>query len=503
MLADVSSKPIASSHSNDKKAAGVVDDEPSSGDGTGTEKHMLDTLANLGLLDSKHSSSTVGSVMSMVKDADTTSGGGDLNAGVAPPDVVPLHPVPMREAKDTVAYVITLLECNDDDNSLDGAAVLARSIILNSVANPKSPSKYHYKLYAIVHTTALPLEHVPKDANSTHYKGDGTPTGTCLDKLELLGYNIIIKDHPVQNHEIAKEGYLKQNLGKTIRDYIKLYTYSLVDHNIAVHMDLTSIVLHPLDELFDAMLEPIGTPAATEARSLILHHKPDNATRQEPLPEIIDAFYTRDYTTLQPSKTSHIKAAGLQQGLLVVRPSQKVFDDLVSIVQAGEFSRHKGWADTGHGSYLGAMSTKGLLSYYYHHLQNSTNSVELNRCFYNNMADTPRTKGTDGAMVCRDGRNACQDCRTADIRRIRTANVAICRKPWKCFYHDVAITQTFLLCRELERTWFHFRHNLEDMWAATLDDYAPADRSGAFAVYEFRGNCHNGGETGYNSIIYP
>jgi hypothetical protein len=482
-----------------------------------TGQHMLDTLSDLGMLDSKHDSDSVSSVLSVVQDADKTSEGADLDPKLVPvtspeesadgvnSELLSMNPTPMREPKATVGYVVTLLECNDEP-VMDGAAVLARSIMMNSVANPKSSSNYGYKLYAIVHTGALPLRDAATFAALT---GDGEAsnsaiaaasltnvTSPCIDKLAKLGYDVLVRDTPIRPHEIKIDGYFKENVDKNAREYIKLYSYGLTGHPIVVHMDFPTMVLNPLDELFDAMLDKAGTKSAKKAKKKILFHENGNNA----LPDTIDAYYTRDYTTIQPGKTSF---PGLQQGLLVVKPSQDVFDELMGIIRSGNFTRTKGWGNVGTSNYLGSLSTKGLLSYYYSHVKNNTNSVELNRCFYNSMSDTPRTKGMDGAMVCRDGRSLCQDCRTANIDRIRTANLSICRKPWKCFYHDVAISKTFHLCRQFERKWFEVRQEIENTWAATVDGYTPADRTGTHAEYEFLGNCIARGEDGYIPMKFP
>lgn len=502
--------------------------------GVKSEKHMLDTLATLGLLDSKHDSSSVNSVLSVIKDADAALGGNELdpksNANVlslsasadkeypslrgselnpAPIDSLPINPVATRQAKATVAYVVTLLDCSEEP-AMDGAAVLARSIILNSVANPNSSSKYDYKLYAIVHIDALPLRDAAtfakaglalSDANNTAATLStssvlANATSLCLNRLTQLGYEIIVRDTPVHKQEIKAEGYFKDNLDKNAREYIKLYTYTLTDHQIAVHMDFATMLLHPLDELFDAMLEKPGTESAHDAKKQILFHQTGNNT----FPDTIEAYYTRDYTTIQPGQTD---VPGLQQGLLVVKPSLEVFDELIGIIKSGNFTRSKGWGNIAKANYLGSMSTKGLLSYYYHYVKGNSNSLELNRCFYNAMADSPKTKGTDGKMLCRDGRSQCQDCRTANIQRVRTVNLSICRKPWKCFYHDVGIAKTFMLCRQFERHWFEIRRDIEDTWQATVEGYKPADRSGTHAEYEFLGNCKSRGENGYIPMIFP
>jgi hypothetical protein len=99
-------------------------------------------------------------------------------------------------------------------------------------------------------------------------------------------------------------------------------------------------------------------------------------------------------------------------------------------------------------------------------------------------------------MICRDGREECQDCRTADINRIRTVNMSVCRSPWKCFFHDINSNKNFLLCRQLERSWSEIRLQIENIWLQTMKDYAPSANSGKHAEFEYLGYCNSIKDTG-------
>ena len=134
-----------------------------------------------------------------------------------------------------IAYAVSLTSCEDSPSLIDGAAVLAHSIHLSSIQNPKSGSKYNYKMYAIVHNSAP----------------------TCKPFLEKIGYEVKFVDVPVAVDEIQGD-FLRENVHQNgccgELEFIKLWAYTFVEHPFVVHMDLDTMVLKPMDELFDAAL---------------------------------------------------------------------------------------------------------------------------------------------------------------------------------------------------------------------------------------------------------
>ena len=142
-------------------------------------------------------------------------------------------------ARATVAYAVSLTGCPKDDPLTDGGAVLKHSIHLRSASNPASGSRYGYRMYAIVHPAAM----------------------ACASQLEDVGYELLVRDVPVPVNEIRGD-FLRTKVvvngccGE--KEYIKLHAYTLVDHPIVVHLDLDTIILRPMDDLFDAMLDGSG-----------------------------------------------------------------------------------------------------------------------------------------------------------------------------------------------------------------------------------------------------
>ena len=82
----------------------------------------------------------------------------------------------------------------------------------------------------------------------------------------------------------------------------------------------------------------------------------------------------------------------MQGGLLIVRPNQTAFDEILSIIRQGNF--HKGWyAETSTGQrkqypyVYGAPQVQGVLGFYYGHYH-PEKTVELHHCYHNNIRST-------------------------------------------------------------------------------------------------------------------
>ena len=161
-----------------------------------------------------------------------SSSASSAGSPASPPDA------PGDPAVAVVGYAVSLTGCPGPggDSLADGAAVLRHSIHLSSAAHPPSGSRYGYRMYAIVHPDA-------KD---------------CMAEVERAGYEVLIRDVPVPVAEIGGK-FLREKVGSNgccgEREYVKLHAYTLVRHPVVVHLDLDTVVLRPMDALFDAMLE--------------------------------------------------------------------------------------------------------------------------------------------------------------------------------------------------------------------------------------------------------
>jgi hypothetical protein len=355
-------------------------------------------------------------------------------------------------AKANIAYAISLTGCDGDGLHVQGAAVLGHSIRLNSAANPQSTSKYGYKLFIFVHPDAV----------------------SCAKPFNDVGFEILVRETPVNVTDIRGE-FLRTHVHKIgccgEKEYLKLYSYQLTEYPVVVHFDMDCVLLRPLDDLFDAMIEGPQSAAAKNIPVMF----------GNPLPEKIDAFFTRDYNMISPGK----KYPGFQGGFLVVRPSQDVFEEYREVILEGNFVGGAGWNGT-FGGYWGAQQIQGLCSFYYDGIHPGT-AVELNRCHYNQMVDSPVQQETG---KCRDGRETCQDCRRTKVEEIYSAHFTQdCGKPWDCR------KSLQPLCRDLVKAWHTIRRQWDHFTSGDLT--VPISPRGEMSVDTFLGNCKGAGARNY------
>jgi hypothetical protein len=168
----------------------------------------------------------------------------------------------------TIGWAVTITGCGSDPIT-EGAAVLKHSIHLTSVHGDMG-GRYDYKMYAIYHP-------------------DGEK---CAKSLESLGYTLIKRDTPVAVKDIQGE-YLRSKIHDNgccgEKELVKLEAYTLTDHPVVVHMDLDTVVLKPLDSLFDWMLVD-ETKLKSEYDTSHIALQWPNAEK----PKKVNAFFTRD-----------------------------------------------------------------------------------------------------------------------------------------------------------------------------------------------------------------
>lgn len=189
---------------------------------------------------------------------------------VAPVAVTGAGDEPKKNAEttetETIGFAVTITGCGKDPIT-EGAAVLKHSIHLASM-HGNLGGKYDYKMYAIYHPSGL----------------------ECAKTLESLGYTLVERETPVAVKDIEGE-YLRSKIEKNgccgEKELVKLEAYTLTQHPVVVHLDLDTLILQPLDGLFDWML------AGDQAKSF----DSSDVTLQWPedeVPQKINAFFTRD-----------------------------------------------------------------------------------------------------------------------------------------------------------------------------------------------------------------
>jgi hypothetical protein len=326
--------------------------------------------------------------------------------------------------------------------------------------------------------------------------------------LEDAGFTVLVRDQPVEKRDIQGE-FLRKHIHKEwccgAAEFIKLYAYQLTDHPIVVHVDIDFIFKEPLDDLFDAMLYNDKA-----AQNRIPLERP-----QDPWPEKVDAFMTRDWGQVMPGRQ-----ALFQAGFIVLRPDTTVFDLIVDVVKKGDyvegFSRQNGWGGKGYGGLVGSMAAQGLIAYIYDvHFPDKW--MELNQCRYNHMGmdvlyrSQPSFRpGNKKVGKCRNDLDYCEDCMHTELDKIYIIHFTQCRKPWNCIGlgslekpdDKMSIPEDSVHldhCMELLTVWHGMRSDLEQKLAALTGDSTVVEvgQKGTFKKQVFQGHCTENGGSGY------
>jgi len=378
-----------------------------------------------------------------------------------------------RLPKATIAYAVSVTSCPKPIHFVtDGAAVLKHSIYLSSIDNPNSTSLYSYEMIAFLHSDAI----------------------ECFESFIRLGFEVMIKDTPFKAEDIRQK-YLRDHIKKGgccgDKEFLKLYSFVLIDYPIVVHLDVDTILLKPMDELFDEMLFP------TDEKKRILLQFPEKDSKTSK----IEAYFTRDYNLVDHP----IKHYGIQGGFFIIRPNMKHFQESIQVIMEGNFpDDYRGWGDLGFGGYYGARQVQGFMSYFFDHLHKDT-SVELNRCIYNTMIDNPRRKPKppEKIGICQDTHTyECRDCREFDISSVKLAHFTICQKPWDC--HTGEGTNSTRMCKLLHEFWFRTRRQLEESYLKHgLISSLKYSNDTKYLTSIYHGYCKWGGSQGYIPLNIP
>jgi hypothetical protein len=387
-----------------------------------------------------------------------------------------MEPLPLYDPhlpKPPIGFAVSITGCGPDPIT-EGAAVLQHSIHRASVHGHLGGT-YDYRLYAIFHPDAA----------------------DCATPLAALGYTLLERDTPVAVAEI-QGAFLREKITTNgccgEKELIKLHAYTLTDHPVVVHLDLDVLVLQPLDVLFDFLLyrrRPRDKAGKEQERE---QYQSVFMWPERPIPDRVNALYTLDYNMVQP----HVVHKPVQGGFLILRPDLKVYEEFVQIIRQGDYRSGSGWGGKV-GPFYGSMTFQGIIPYYYN-IRHPKQSIELNRCYFNTMADNPRTEKTVQDVVhgaCRTGQDDCLDCRTVPVAQVVTAHFTLCQKPWSCLAHSSGQIQ-HRLCRQLTHEWYRVRSELEQSWqrGKGLGD-------GDYDRGQFYGFCIKSGAAGYIPIGKP
>lgn len=369
--------------------------------------------------------------------------------------------VGVREEAKSVAYAISVTGCTLNSNILQGAAILSYSIHKQSRASLRYKN---YTLYAFV---------VAEENKVDPF---------CHVLLKRMGYQVLIRENPIpstaiQNNEFRK---LVDSLGCCGADeFLKLYSYTLLEHSVVVHLDTDAWLLQPLDDLFDVMtLHGKEQREARQRLEIQPHNNTIESTKRNPLLQV-NALLTLDYAQVHwHHRFDPPDLMPTQGGFFVVRPSRQAFQELKQIVVKGNYTADGGWANLSHGDYWGGPTIQGLYTYYYYHVHPHT-AIELHHCIYNNVVDNPYYKGNK--KRCTTSEPECTNCETFDPSRVKVVHPLFCFKAWKCRDWNSKKRKNMersSSCKTFLHSWFSLRQQVEEMWVAQRKRWTPTNATG-------------------------
>jgi hypothetical protein len=403
-----------------------------------------------------------------------------------------------EDAPVRVAHVVSFISCAKGSRVrgyIDALLILRHSIHQNSVHASASspPSKYSYQMIALVYENGNCDVHIPL--------------------IERLGYKALIRPNPVNVSAITTNDWYRDHVRHENccgdAEFVKLYAYELTEYPIVVHWDLDVLLLQPMDDLFDAMLFDRDSARGQAARQALQRQFP-----APPLPDRIDAFYTRDVTSSKPWE----QVRAVQGGFVVARPNPSHLDLYRQFIMEANFTPGRGptsgWGGMGYGGFQGAMAYQGVLAFFYDQIYPG-HAVELDVCRWNQVVADVIWRGPDGedkVGQCRqypqDGNfeantpenGRCEDCRILPIAETRSAHYTACNKPWECYLPHPRVPRNpanayawreltnVTTCGLLFRKYFDTRRDLESMISERLGFAIPEPTGDVHPEY-FRGYC--------------
>jgi len=148
-----------------------------------------------------------------------------------------------------------------------------------------------------------------------------------------------------------------------------------------------------------------------------------------------DLVYTHDLAMVAPNA----RAPPVQGGFLLVRPSLRLFEQLVAVALEGDFRPGSGWGKSNIGWSWGGQTIQGLLAYFFHALAPPNASEALDPCLYNAMETIPNCSSGETAVPAAD---------------VFLVHFTACQKPWSC------IVPGKPKCRAWHKEWWGHRNQL-------------------------------------------
>jgi hypothetical protein len=269
------------------------------------------------------------------------------------------------------------------------------------------------------------------------------------------------------------------------KELIKFEAFRLTQHPAVIIMDADMLVLRPLDEVIDLILDNNNPGPEVAARHL---QNTSSGEGSHTARGDVWLLYVHDYNMAEPPYV----VTPSQGGLAIIKPNRTIYEEIRQIVLRGDFHETYGWGNVT-GTFLGSMTYQGLLPYYFQIL-NKGRALALDWCRHDNMV-TPRSEGVKrgNETVERCFTHDCQDCSTMAWEDVYSFHFTICYKPWHCVDHNLNPSK----CELMHRAWFQHRSELEESWGR------PGRGSSNGTINNALGYCSQFGGAGYEAIGQP
>jgi hypothetical protein len=240
--------------------------------------------------------------------------------------------------------------------------------------------------------------------------------------LQAYGWRVVEKPLPVQEDEIENTLFAQQFKSSSkegMFELMRLWTFAFTGYHRVVYLDVDSLVLRNLDELFDD--------------------------------DHLELQYTGDF-----EHKEHSPAVPIRDSFLIVKPSIDRFEQIKSMIKKGKHNRN-GWFDSRIGNFWGGQTLKGLLPYVYYAKHKGKGKL-LDSCKYHNLAASPHRPGT---KKCWGAERNCPDCRLTNITDVLTLDYSACGQPWLCSKLINKQHDNQQACKAMHQKWFEVRDDLE------------------------------------------
>lgn len=276
-----------------------------------------------------------------------------------------------------VKRVAVLITVTKDMAQMDGAAVLAESARLMN-------SKYELDMVAIIHPNIT----------------------TSRSPLEKIGYKLFERNIPV-DFESLPEVYkteVKRAGCCGIYELLKLEALTLTQYDKVLAVDLDTVFLHNIDELF----ESDKVIQYTEDIGMDMNH----------------------FNRVPPA----------QGGFLLFTPNMQAYNELIVIARKADWRPGGGWEGLRIGYHWGGTTIQGMIPYYFGMKAPLAWRRIVDRCLYNNMADL--------------------NCTKMPFEQVKSVHFTLCQKPWSCI-HVGDHNHNMDMCRYFHDQWWDIRDKLQ------------------------------------------